>query len=45
VYKTEGIYKTQANDKWVYFIGERLAHNLETNGTKRRVHKAMELLR
>ena len=40
----EGIYKIQANDKCVYFIKGRLEYDLETNGIRRRVHEAMELL-
>ena len=38
------IYKIQANDKCVYFIKGRLEYGLETNGIRRRVHEAMELL-
>lgn len=33
----EGVYRKEANDRWVYFIGKRLVNDLETNSTRRRV--------
>lgn len=40
----EGIYKRQANGRWVHLIGERLVYGLETSGIRRRVSEAMNSL-
>lgn len=39
-----GIYRKQANDRWIYLMGERLAYDLEIGGVRRRVNKAMKLI-
>jgi hypothetical protein len=33
----EGLYRKQANDRWVYLIGGRFVYDLETNKIRRRV--------
>ena len=35
--RKEGMYKKQANDRWVYLVGERLVYDLETNSIRRRL--------
>jgi hypothetical protein len=42
--KEGAIYKNQANDRWNYLIGERLAYDLETKSIRRRLYETMELL-
>ena len=32
--RKEGIYRKQANDRWIYFRGERVVHDLEINSIR-----------